>query len=160
MEAEAAEAAKAKAAAAAKATALEAAKALMTAKAKSDVARGTQAADAQTPPRRGDWEFLWRFIAVAMLFEIGWVIWIAIQINPPPIALPAAFAAAAKARANRNFEGQIVIPDRAPAAEIPITADPSSALPAPREPLVNVERLRLAESIETAVPERSAESTK
>jgi hypothetical protein len=117
----------------------------MAAEAQSEV----HVAAASKPRRRGDWEFLWRFIAVAMLFEIVWVVWIAIQINPPPIALPAAFAAAAKARANRNVEAQIMSPDRAPAA-----------LTAPRGPLVNVEKLRLSESIETAVPERPAESAK
>jgi hypothetical protein len=108
-----------------------------------------QAAAAPQPRVRGDWEFLWRFIAVALLFALGWVVWIALQIHPPPIALPAAYEAAAKARANRNAEAQIRSADTAPAARS-----------APREPPVNVEKLKFSESIETAIPEHPEKSAK
>jgi hypothetical protein len=30
-------------------------------------------------------EWLWRFLALAMLFMVGWVGWIAYQISPSPI---------------------------------------------------------------------------
>lgn len=108
-----------------------------------------QAAAAPQPRVRGDWEFLWRFIAVALLFALGWVVWIALQIHPPPIALPAAYEAAAKARANRNAEAQIRSADTAPAARS-----------APREPPVNVEKLKFSESIETTIPEHPEKSAK
>ena len=108
-----------------------------------------QAAAAPQPRVRGDWEFLWRFIAVALLFALGWVVWIAFQIHPPPIALPAAYEAAAKARANRNVEGQIRGADTVPAARS-----------APREPPVNVEKLKFSESIETAIPQHPEKSAK
>ena len=99
---------------------------------------------------RGDWEFVWRFLAVAMLFEVGWAVWIAIQINPPPITLPAAYEAAAKARATRNVEGQIRRADAIPPAVAAPAAD--------HAPLVNVGKLKFSESIETAIPERPADS--
>ena len=101
---------------------------------------------------RGDWEFVWRFLAVAMLFEVVWAVWIAIQINPPPLALPAAYEAAAKARATRNVEGQI----RRAVAVPPALAAPA----ADTAPPVNVDKLKFSESIETAIPERPADSAK
>ncbi len=108
-----------------------------------------QAAATPEPRVRGDWEFLWRFVAVALLFALGWVVWFAFQIHPPPIALPAAYEAAAKARANRNAEGRIRGAATAPAAR-----------PAPREPTVNVEKLKFSESIETAIPQHPEKSAK
>ena len=84
-----------------------------------------QAAATRAPRVRGDWEFLWRFIAVALLFALGWVAWIALQIHLPPVAMPAAYEAA-KAAAARS---------------------------ATREPLVNVEKLKFSDSIETAIPQ-------
>lgn len=67
----------------------------------------------ESPPKRGDWEWFWRFLSVVMVFVVGWVIWIAVQISPQPLATPAAYEAAAKA-ASRNAQGQIK-----PAAPIP-----------------------------------------
>lgn len=107
---------------------------------------------AASPRTRGNWEFLWRFLAVAMLIELVWAVWIAIQINPPPIALPAAFEAAAKARATRNVEGQIRPADVIPSA----TAAPAAA----SAPPVNVDRLKFSDSIETAIPEQTPDSAK
>jgi len=45
-------------------------------------------------------EWMWRFLAAAMLFTVGWTIWILYQINPPSLVTDAAFEAAAKARLN------------------------------------------------------------
>jgi hypothetical protein len=114
----------------------------MAAQPQSDVQREVPAAAEPGARSRDEWEFLWRFIAVAMLIETGWVIWVAIQINPTPIALPAAYEAAARALATRNVEGNIKGADPAP----------------PREPPVNVEKLKFSESIETPIPERPATS--
>lgn len=125
----------------------------MAAEPHSDVQQEVQAAVGPGAHSRGEWDFLWRVIAVALLFEIGWVVWVAIQINPPPIALPAAYDAAARALAARHVEGQIRSADPAPAAA------PAPTVPAlPREPPVNVEKLKLSESIETAIPEHPAKS--
>lgn len=117
-------------------------------------ATGAGARPAKGAAARGDWEFLWRFIAVAMLFEIGWVIWIAVQINPPLIALPAAYEAFATARANRNLQGPVKGAD--PASDRVAAPTAGAAPDTPREPPVNVERLKLSESIETAIPGDSA----
>ena len=125
----------------------------MAAQPNSDVQREVQAAVVPGARSRGDWEFLWRFIAVAMLFEIGWVVWIAIQVNPPGIVLPAAYEAAARALAARNAEGQIRSADPAPAA-----ASAPAAPAVPREPPVNVEKLKFSETIESAIPEPPSKS--
>lgn len=118
-------------------------------------------------------EWVWRFLAMVMLFMVVWVVWIAIQISPPAIVLPAAYQAAAEGRASRSSGGAIAVavaptpslPD-APGTVIP--ADPVTspeaavlpvvpvvvAVPTPVEPPVNLERLRLAQSIETPIVQR------
>jgi hypothetical protein len=45
-------------------------------------------------------EWIWRFLAAAMLFTVGWTLWILYQINPPSLITDAAFEAAATARLN------------------------------------------------------------
>lgn len=128
----------------------------------------------QEPPRAQIGEWFWRFLAVVMLVVVGWVVWIAIQINPPDMVLPAAYEAAAQGRA-RNSSGTI---GGAPPAQVqtqapvqgPIDPNPAGApaigaatpvappAPAPAaspaEPPVNLEKLRLADSIETPIQER------
>jgi hypothetical protein len=94
----------------------------------------------ETAPRRGDWEWFWRFLAAVMLFVVGWVIWIAIQISPRALVTPAAYEAAAHANA-RSAKGLIV------------AAPQGKAVPGPQPP-VNVEKLRLSESIESPVPRK------
>lgn len=125
-------------------------------------------------------EWFWRFLAVVMLGSIGWVIWIAYQINPPLLVTALAFEAAAQARASRNAQGTI-----APAAEVPAAvpaagasqsskpesqppkpealapvappapqATPAGPAPEPREPPVNVEKLKLSDSIAPPISER------
>lgn len=113
-------------------------------------------------PQRMVGEWFWRFLALVMLFTVGWVIWIIYQINPQPLVTPAGFEAAAKARASQDAKGKITpaapAPEAekaaaapAPAAEAAKAAAPAPA--APREPPVNVEKLRLADSIETPIPD-------
>ena len=122
-----------------------------------------------SPPRAraqvGEW--FWRFLAVVMLVVVGWVVWIAIQISPPEIVLPAAYEAAAQGRA-RNSSGTIgaapvQLPDqRAAESKEPeavsgmAAAAPAGAQPAvAAEPPVNLEKLRRADSIETPIFERA-----
>lgn len=120
-----------------------------------------------TPARIGEW--FWRFLAVVMLAVVGWVVWIAIQISPPDMVLPAAYEAAAQGRASRNSAGTISAADTASvAAAAGLPADPAqpaaspttiavaavSVAPAAIEPPVNLEKLRRAESIETPIFER------
>lgn len=114
-------------------------------------------------------EWFWRFLACVMLFVVAWVVWIAIQISPPEMVLPAAYEAAAQGRA-RNSSGTIGAPPAQASAPVQAAADApavsglatgavpaETAAPAPvasAEPPVNLEKLRRAESIETPIPER------
>jgi hypothetical protein len=118
-------------------------------------------APAEPKPQKMVGEWFWRFLAVVMLLTVGWVVWIIYQINPQPLITPAGFEAAAKARASQDAKGLIksAAPVAAPAAEAAPPAEtpkPAAEAPAaaPKEPPVNVERLRLADSIETPIPER------
>jgi len=113
-------------------------------------------------------EWFWRFLAVVMLATVGWVLWIMYQINPQPLITAAGFEAAAKARASQGAKG-VITPAAvvaAPAADAgmqgaasapaeaakpPMQAQPAAA---PKEPPVNPERLKFADSIETPIPER------
>lgn len=104
--------------------------------------------DAAPKPQKMVGEWFWRFLAVVMVVTVGWVFWIIYQINPQPLVTDAGFEAAAKARASQDAKGLIT-----PAAA-PVTAPPA----APKEPPVNVERLRFADSIETPIPERGSKN--
>jgi ketosteroid isomerase-like protein len=44
-------------------------------------------------------EWIWRFIAVAMLVMVGWMGWVIYLLNSPPLVTAAAFEASAKAKA-------------------------------------------------------------
>lgn len=46
-------------------------------------------------------EWLWRFLAVAMVFTLSWMLWIFYQISPTSLILNAAFEAAAMAKAKQ-----------------------------------------------------------
>jgi len=112
-----------------------------------------KAAAPRRPKHIGEW--FWRFLALVMLATVGWIVWIIYQINPQPLITNAAFEAAAKARAaSQDAKGVIApAPAQAVVAEAPKpAAEPPKA--EPKEPPVNVERLRLADSIETPIPER------
>ena len=87
-------------------------------------------------------EWLWRFLAAAMLFSVGWTTWIFYQLNPPPLIMNAAFEAAAKAKANagQNVQGVIAPP--------PAAAEPAP----PKEPPINPDKLKFSDSIATPPP--------
>jgi hypothetical protein len=74
--------------------------------------------------------------------RLGGLGWVAYQLNPAPIVTNAAFEAAAKARASRNAKGVIAPPEAAPKPEAPAPAAAAEAQ-APKEPPVNVEKLKL-----------------
>ncbi|HEY5636776.1 MAG TPA: hypothetical protein VIS77_07710 [Burkholderiales bacterium] len=102
----------------------------------------------QKPPR-GEWEWFWRFLAVVMTFTVGWVIWIVIQINPTPLVTRTAYEAAAKSRAARSAEGPI----KAAPNPVPV-AQASTESTAGARPLVDLERLKFSDRIETPFVER------
>ena len=92
-------------------------------------------------------EWFWRFLAAVMLFSVAWVLWISYQLNPTPLVTALAFEAAAKAKANQNqnASGLIKPPVEAPKPE----AEAPKAEPVAKEPPVNVEKLKLSDSIST-----------
>jgi hypothetical protein len=85
-------------------------------------------------------EWMWRFLALVMLFAVGWTMWIFYQLNPPPLITDAAFqaAAAAKASSKQSVEGVIT-----PAAGEPPKPEPVAA----KEPPVNTDKLRLSDTL-------------
>ena len=94
-------------------------------------------------------EWLWRFLATAMMFSVGWTMWIFYQINPTPLITAAAFEAAAKAKSNAQQNTHGVITPAAPAAPVELPAAPETA----KEPPVNLEKLKLSDSIAPPVPD-------
>ena len=83
-------------------------------------------------------EWLWRFLASAMLLAVGWVLWIFYQLNPPALVTNAAYEAAASANARQNAHGMI-----APATP-PAGAEGAPARP---EPPINADKLRLSDQL-------------
>jgi len=99
-------------------------------------------------------EWIWRFLAAVLLFSVGWVLWVAYQLNPPMLVTTAAFEAAAKAKASQNAAGIIVPKPGAeapkPEAEAPkpeTEATKPEPEPVAKAPPVNLEKLKLSESI-------------
>ena len=114
-------------------------------------------------------EWFWRFLAIVMLFAVGWTMWIIYQLNPPPLVMNAAFEAAAKAKGKEArgekqvTKGVIAQPGAAapapagPGASSPAEAQPPAAAQAsaaPKEPPINPEKLKFSDSI--ALPDPSA----
>ena len=100
-------------------------------------------------------EWLWRFLAIVMMFSVGWTVWIIYQLNPPPLVMSAAFEAAAKAKgkgapAVQQSAHGVIAPSAgadaaSSAAEAPAAATPVSA--AAKEPPVNPEKLKFSDTI-------------
>jgi hypothetical protein len=105
-------------------------------------------------------EWLWRFLAVVMMFSVAWTMWIIYQLNPPPLIMNAAFEAAAKAKLkgaqNEKQSAQGVIAPSAgadAASKAPETAASAKPAPeAPKEPPINPEKLKFSDSIALPVP--------
>ena len=85
-------------------------------------------------------EWFWRFLAAVMMLAVAWTLWVLYQLNPQPLVTHAAFEAAAKARATQSAQGRI-----APA--------PVEPAPKPAEPPVNVEKLKLSDTIAPPIAE-------
>lgn len=109
-------------------------------------------------PTKAVGEWTWRFLAAVLLFSVGWILWIAYQLNPPMLVTTAAFEAAAKAKASQNAAGVIAPKPEAqapkaegeaakPEAEAPKPEPEPVAKEPPVNPPVNLEKLKLSESI-------------
>ena len=105
-------------------------------------------------------EWLWRFLAIVMMFSVGWTMWIIYQLNPPPLITNAAFEAAAKAKmkgtASEKQSAQGVIAPSGGADAASSAAEARAATPpapeSPKEPPINPEKLKFSESIAQPVP--------
>jgi hypothetical protein len=105
-------------------------------------------------------EWFWRFLAVVMVFVIGWVVWIAYQLSPPPLVTTAAFEAAANARATRNTEGRIVPASSDATSDAAPVPEAAASEPAPpKEPPVNVDKLKLSDTLSSVAPQGSRPSS-
>ena len=128
-------------------------------------AAATRTPDPQPPPRAREGEWFWRFLAIVMLAVVGWVVWIAMQISPPDMILPAAYEAAAKARATHNTAGVIggapaqgsIGATQSSASEVTPHVPPNTP---PLDPPVNVEKLKVEDSIKTPIVERTGRAGK
>src|SRR6188472_1942304 len=103
-------------------------------------------------------EWMWRFLAIVMMFSVGWTVWIIYQLNPPPLTLNAAFEAAAKAKVGRapaekqSVQGVIASAgaEAPPAAPAMTASAPAEAPKEPKEPPINPDKLKLTETL--AIP--------
>ena len=105
-------------------------------------------------------EWMWRFLAIVMMFSVGWTVWIIYQLNPPPLVMNVAFEAAAKAKvkgtsSEKQSSHGVIAPSggadaASSAAEAPAAAP--AAPGAPKEPPINPEKLKFSESIAQPVP--------
>lgn len=80
---------------------------------------------------RGQGEWFWRVIAALMIVSLGWVAWIAWQLQPrEPIATALAFKAAEGAKRTSIAPAQAVALTPAPSQPSPVAAPPAVAPPA------------------------------
>jgi hypothetical protein len=97
-------------------------------------------------------EWMWRFLALVMLFAVGWSLWIFHQLNPVPLITDAAFQAAATAKVNsrQSVEG-VIAPagGQEPVPTLPaLSAEPPAPADAtPKPPPINADKLKFSESI-------------
>ena len=106
-------------------------------------------------------EWMWRFLAIVMMFSVGWTVWIIYQISPPPLTLDAAFEAAAKAKANvkgapaekQSAQG-VIASAGAETPQAPGTAAsaPAEAPKEPKEPPINPDKLKFTETLSIPAP--------
>lgn len=107
-------------------------------------------------------EWMWRFLAIVMMFSVGWTVWIIYQLNPPPLITNAAFEAAAKAKfkgapaEKQSAQGVIATAGTEGAPQAPGMADaasaPAEAPKEPKEPPINPDKLKFSETIAIPVP--------
>lgn len=76
-----------------------------------------------------NWEWFWRFLALVFFVSTSWVIWVLIEMNPSPLATPAAFAAASQAAKGGISAGPAVQTPRSDAAESPESSEAAPVLP-------------------------------
>ncbi len=112
-------------------------------------------------PQRGGREWFWRAVAALMILALGWVLWVAYQLQPRgAIATEAAFQAAseAKKKALQSKKGPEASGTLEPAKPAP---SPAPVPTANATPAVPQDVFKLALSIDTPIAERGEkEATK
>jgi MSHA biogenesis protein MshN len=101
-------------------------------------------------PRASRHEWFWRMLAALIFVALAWMGWVAYQLWPRPLATEGAFKAAGESRS--RAVPPIAVSPPAPAPVVPAapaTPAPLVELTAPEQP----ETLRLAQSIQTPIPE-------
>ena len=101
-------------------------------------------------------EWMWRFLAIVMMFSVGWTVWIIYQLNPPPLIMNAAFEAAAKAKgkntpAEKQSSQGVIASAGAEAPQAP-GATASAPAEAPKEPPINPDKLKFTETLASPAP--------
>jgi MSHA biogenesis protein MshN len=105
------------------------------------------------PPPRGGREWFWRIVAGLIMVALGWVGWIAYQLQPRAVATELAYQVAEEAK--RKTAAPITKPDADKAAQQPNPAtEPAKPVAAARTPAAQQEPLKLALSIDTPVTTR------
>ncbi len=126
-----------------------------------DRRQGVAAGDGTVPPQvrpvagspaRGGHEWFWRIFAFLMMVAVAWVLWIAYQLQPRPLATDAAFAAADSARSKASPAPVVVAVPPAPAP-----APAPAAAPAPRP--APMETFKLAGQIAGEIPPERVRAT-
>ena len=116
-----------------------------------DVPSGQVRAVPRTPARH---EWFWRIVAALLLVSVGWVVWVTYELRPrPAVATPLAFAAAeeAKRRPAESAPEVVKVPVQPPEPQPQVAATP---------PPVQLEFMKLAQLIETPIPEHPASKPK
>jgi len=101
-------------------------------------------------------EWFWRTVAALLLVSVAWVLWVTYQLRPrPAVATPLAFAAADEAK-RRPLESAPEPVAKMPAQ--PEALQQAAAVPPP--PAAALEFMKLAQLIETPIPEHPAPAPK
>ena len=123
-----------------------------------DRRQATDAAPADMPPGQvravprspARHEWFWRIVAALLLVSVAWVVWVTYELRPrPALATPLALNAAEEAK-RRPVQST---PDPAVAAQPPAQPEPQQQVAAVPPPPAPLEFLKLAQLIETPIPE-------
>lgn len=105
-------------------------------------------------PGRHEW--FWRLVAALLLVSVAWVLWVTYQVRPrPALATQLAFAAAEEAK-RRPLES---LPEVAKLPALP-EPQPQQVAAVANPPPAPLEFMKLAQLIETPIPERPAPKAK
>ena len=101
-------------------------------------------------------EWFWRIVAALLLVSVAWVVWVTYQLRPrPALATPLALSAAEEAK----HRPALSTPEQ-PEATPPAQPEPQPQVAAVPQPPAPLEFLKLAQLIETPIPDHPATNPK